>query len=228
MDSASASARGGHVIIKSGLTADAYDNALANFIGGILPGRSNLIVGRSDLANPKRAAAKGYGYRLVEVGFISNANDVNIFNTRIDEIAKGILNAFSVNPSQTPSSSTNIQQSNTSSKITLAVDGSFGNNTVKRTQQYFGTTMDGIISNQPSSNKKYLYSAYSGAWEFKNSGYNAGSNVVRAMQKLFGCTQDGWFGQDSVKHMQKFLGVTQDGSMGPATTKAWQTWLNNH
>ena len=96
MDSASASARGGHVIIKSGFTADAYDNALASMLKSILPGRSNMIVGRSDLANPNRAAAKGYGYRLVEFGFISNATDVQIFNSRMDDIAKGVLSAFGI------------------------------------------------------------------------------------------------------------------------------------
>lgn len=99
MDSASSSARGGHVIIKSGFSPDSYDNALANFIGKILPGRANLIVKRDDLANPNRAAIKGYGYRLVEVGFISNSTDINIFNTRMDEIAKGILSSFGINVS---------------------------------------------------------------------------------------------------------------------------------
>lgn len=96
MDSASASARGGHVIIKSGFKADAYDNALAKMLKDILPGRSNMIVSRSDLANPNRAAVKGYGYRLVEYGFISNATDVQIFNSRIDDLAKGTLEAFGI------------------------------------------------------------------------------------------------------------------------------------
>lgn len=96
MDGAGAGARGGHVIIKAGVNPDSYDTALANFLGGILPGRSNLIVGRSDLANPSRAAAKGYSYRLVEFGFISNAEDVNIFNSRMDEIANGVLAAFGI------------------------------------------------------------------------------------------------------------------------------------
>lgn len=96
MDSASASAKGGHVIIKSGFDPDEYDNALANLIGGILPGRSKLIVGRSDLANPNRAAVKGYNYRLLECGFISNVEDVAIFNGKMDEIAKGILAAFGI------------------------------------------------------------------------------------------------------------------------------------
>lgn len=96
MDSGAASARGGHVIIKQGYTADKYDNALAKMLKEILPGRSNMIVGRSDLANVNRAAAKGYGYRLVEFGFISSKNDVKIFNSRIDDIAEGVLKAFNI------------------------------------------------------------------------------------------------------------------------------------
>ena len=96
MDSGSASARGGHVIIKQGYTADKYDNALAKMLKEILPGRSNMIVGRGDLANVNRAASKGYGYRLVEFGFISNKNDVKIFNSRIDDIAEGVLKAFNI------------------------------------------------------------------------------------------------------------------------------------
>lgn len=96
MDSGAASAHGGHVIIKQGYTADKYDNALAKMLKEILPGRSNMIVGRGDLANVNRASAKGYGYRLVEFGFISNKNDVKIFNSRMDDIAEGVLEAFDI------------------------------------------------------------------------------------------------------------------------------------
>lgn len=92
----SASPHGGHVVIYSGYSPDAYDTALANFIGSILPGRASLIVGRSDLANPKRAANRGYGYRLIECGFITNAGDVDTFNSRMDELAAGILAAFGI------------------------------------------------------------------------------------------------------------------------------------
>lgn len=97
MDSAGASARGGHVIINGNYPADKYDKALAEFIGSIFPGRANKLVSRIDLANPKRAAAKGYSYRLVEFGFISNVTDIGIFNSRMDEIAKGVLDAFGIN-----------------------------------------------------------------------------------------------------------------------------------
>lgn len=112
MDSASASARGGHVIIKSGFTPDKYDNALASMIGSFFPGRSKLIVGRSDLANVNRAAAKGYGYRLMECGFISNATDIQTFNNRMDDIARGILNAFGIGSTSESSSSTPLTSTN--------------------------------------------------------------------------------------------------------------------
>ena len=99
MDSAGAGAKGGHVIIKDGFSPDAIDNALAAFIGGFFPGRSKTIVGRSNLANPNRAARAGVNYRLVECGFISDAGDAAKFETRIDELAKGILAAFGIGAS---------------------------------------------------------------------------------------------------------------------------------
>lgn len=40
MDSAGASAKGGHVIINSAYSADQYDTALASFIGSFFPGRA--------------------------------------------------------------------------------------------------------------------------------------------------------------------------------------------
>lgn len=97
MDSAAAaSARGAHVVIKGGLEPDKYDTALAKFVSGMFPGRSVTISKRSDLANPARAYAKGYGYRLIECGFISNAEDVKVFNSGIDKLAEGILECFGI------------------------------------------------------------------------------------------------------------------------------------
>lgn len=96
MDSASAGARGGHVVINGNYAADEYDKALAKSISAIFPGRSKTLVPRTDLANPNRAAARGYSYRLVENGFISNSEDVRIFNERIDDLAKAYLAAFGI------------------------------------------------------------------------------------------------------------------------------------
>ena len=96
MDSGVSTAKGGHVIIKEGYNPDQYDTALANFIGSFFPGRANKVVGRAHLANVNRAAAKGYSYRLLENGFITNQGDLNKFNSQIDELARGILKAFGI------------------------------------------------------------------------------------------------------------------------------------
>lgn len=98
-DSAGESARGAHVIIYADFEADAFDKALASKLSAILPGRSQIIVKRNDLANAKRAANRGINYRLAEVGFISNAEDRNIFDTRITEIADAVLEAAGIKPS---------------------------------------------------------------------------------------------------------------------------------
>ena len=133
---ASSSARGGHVIINSTYDPDKYDKALAEFISDILPGRSSTIVKRSDLANPKRAAAKGYPYRLLECGFITNAQDVKIFNGQMDDIAKGILSVFGIKASGSaagtskpaeskPAASTGKKSTDTIAKEVIA--GKWGN-----------------------------------------------------------------------------------------------------
>lgn len=102
LDSASGSARGGHVIINGNYAADEWDEALASMIASMFPGRSRAIVGRTDLANPSRAAARGYNYRLLECCFISSAEDMAVFNERIDDLARGILGAFGIEGGASP------------------------------------------------------------------------------------------------------------------------------
>ena len=113
----------------------------------------------------------------------------------------------------------------TSNKIN--VDGSWGQATTKALQKILGTKQDGIVSNQPTINRKYLYSASSTSWQFKKTGYSAGSNMIRALQKLIGAKVDGWFGKNSVITLQRFLKVKADGSMGPATVRALQKYINS-
>lgn len=97
MDSGVPTARGGHVIIQAGIGgADQYDKNLAKSISKMFPGRADTLVERDDLANPARAAEMGYGYRLIENGFISNASDVKTFNANIDALAKAYLAAFGI------------------------------------------------------------------------------------------------------------------------------------
>lgn len=115
MDSAAASAKGGHVIIKSGLPADKYDLALQKFIASFMPGRSQTLVGHSELANPNRAYRMGVNYRLMECGFISNDGDRNKFINQMDELADGILAAFGIKGSGSSSESASKPSSSTGS-----------------------------------------------------------------------------------------------------------------
>lgn len=95
-DSASPSAKGGHVVVNSRFPADVYDNALATFISSFFPGRSLSIVSRSDLANSNRAVSMGLNYRLLECGFITNFEDTMKFESQLDELASGILECFGI------------------------------------------------------------------------------------------------------------------------------------
>lgn len=90
-------AKGAHVIIKKGFTPDAYDKELAARLSAMMPGRAETIVGRSDLANPNRAARRGINYRLTENGFIDSPADLSYFNEHIDDIARAYLEAFGIN-----------------------------------------------------------------------------------------------------------------------------------
>ena len=186
----------------------------------------------------KRAANKGYNYRLLECGFISNAEDVKIFNTRMDDIAKGILNCFGISsgsavpPAQnTPAPTTPPEQK----KEKLKVDGRWGINTTKETQRFLKTIVDGIVSRQPTSNRKYLKNAFTDSWQFTNN-YKGGSAMIKALQRLIGAKVDGFFGKESVKALQNFLirnGYSvgkygADGVMGYDTVCAWQKYLNAH
>ena len=120
-----------------------------------------------------------------------------------------------------------------------AVDGSWGKDCTRKSQKVFKTTVDGIVSYQPSCNKKYLPNVYTGSWKFYKSDYKAGSELIRAIQTFLKAEGyykgkiDGWCGKKTVKAMQKFLRAKGlytgeiDGSMGPKTVRAWQKYINS-
>lgn len=301
------SVKGGHVIIKKGFKADSYDNALATLMKDMFPGRSQTIVGRSDLANVNRAAKKGYNYRLLECGFISNAGDVNTFNTRMDELAKGILSCFGIGSSNTAPTPTPIPPSKPTQKPStptvkdylqkgdkgsavkemqkmlivcgyscgkygadsvfgndaekavkefqrdngLSVDGVYGKNTKAKLvakydkvkldgiwgcgvtvslQTIFKTVIDGEISRQPHSNKKYLVACHTSTWNFTNN-YEGGSAVLKQLQIKIRVIDDGLFGKNSVIALQNWLNKNgyacgkADGYLGAKTVVALQKWI---
>lgn len=102
MDSAVEGARGGHVLIKEGFDPDSVDVALAKLMESIFPGRAESLRKVSWLKNANQAALAKRPYRLVENGFISNPDDVRIFEERLDDIARGYLAAFGISGGAAP------------------------------------------------------------------------------------------------------------------------------
>lgn len=225
MDSANADAQGAHVEIKKGFEADTYDTKIANYMANLMPGRSEKIKYRSDLGNMNAAAARGYNYRLVEHGFISDKGDVDIFLKNIDNIANMYLETFGIKKGSS-SSTTNkpsTSKPSTSTSTKLDVDGWWGKKTTKALQKCMGTTQDSIVSGQDAGSKQYHENCEETTFEYGSGG----SNVIRALQKKLGVDQDGYFGPLTIKALQKKVGTKVDGYCGANTVKGLQKWINN-
>lgn len=222
-DSANGSARGAHVIIKSGFDADAFDAKLAKNLAAILPGRSNIVVGRGDLYNVNTAAKRGINYRLAEVGFIDNAEDRRIFNENLDEIARAILSAAGIAAKGGAVPSTPATPVPAPSTGGLSVDGWWGWGTTKALQKALGCVADGEVWGQWSGNRQWLPNC-AGGWKF--SANPSGSPCIKALQGRLGVTADGIAGRNTVSALQRRLGIYPDGVCGPKTVRALQSALN--
>ena len=110
----------------------------------------------------------------------------------------------------------------------IEVDGVWGKGTTKKAQQVFGTMVDGVVSNQYAAYKSGNPGLLSSTFEWKTSPNSYGSDLIRAIQKKVGVTQDGYIGTKTIKAMQKWLGTIQDGCVSNPSdmVKAFQKWLN--
>ncbi len=104
----------------------------------------------------------------------------------------------------------------------LVVDGIGGAATVRRTQEFFGTGVDGVISGQNKSLAGYYPSLVSVSYG------SGGSACIKNLQRWIGETQDGIIGQNTVKAWQEKIGVKATGTFNAASMKAWQKYLNGH
>ena len=116
------------------------------------------------------------------------------------------------------------------SSAKISEDGWWGPKTTTRLQQYLGTPVDGIVSNQYATYKAKNPGLQSNTWQWKSNPGKNGSDMVRALQRKLGVTADGFIGPNTIKALQKKLGTSQDGCCsGPSdVVKALQKALNNN
>ena len=109
----------------------------------------------------------------------------------------------------------------------IAPDGYWGKATTQKAQKVFGTTVDGVISNQNQDMRKFLPNCQIASWDFISPlKLKNGSELIRAIQRKIGAEVDGFVGMETVKKLQAFLGVDVDGYFGYRSVVAFQNWLN--
>lgn len=86
-------ANGCETLIAQGLVADDYDKTIQKTLSKYFENRG--IKKRSDLLNMNVAKQRGLNYRLIEVCFISNKDDVIKLINDMDNIAKELVNNIS-------------------------------------------------------------------------------------------------------------------------------------
>lgn len=133
-------------------------------------------------------------------------------------------------PAPTPSAPSTSTTTTTSTK--LAVDGQVGPATVREWQRQRGTTVDGVISGQSTSDK----AAHQNINAIQYG--SGGSQLVRSVQSFltargYKVTADGYLGKKTVTAIQQWmrdkLGYTKhaiDGICGPNTAANIQNALN--
>jgi hypothetical protein len=122
-------------------------------------------------------------------------------------------------------------KSEPTSSVKITEDGKWGTDTTKRLQQIFGTTVDGIVSNQHLAYKDKNPGLVSG-WEWVAKPNGKGSQLIKAMQKWAGMPvrdQDGEVGPKTFRAIQTKLGTPVDGKVSnpSAMVKALQRWANS-
>lgn len=92
----------------------------------------------------------------------------------------------------------------------LTVDGKWGKSTTREVQKLLGTPVDGEVSFQPVAYKAQNPGLLSG-WSWTKNPRS--SNVIEALQRKLGVTDDGRIGPNTIKALQRKLGTGIDGKV---------------
>lgn len=97
LDAAGANASGGHVIISNKFNADTIDNGIQSVIKSNL-GQIRGVSPRNDLLNVNVSAELNVNYRLAELGFITNKNDMDYIKENTEKYCRDIAGAIHGKP----------------------------------------------------------------------------------------------------------------------------------
>ena len=187
--------------------------------------RNRGVMERKNLYVLRRTTAPAL---LVECCFVDSAADAQRFDA--DKMAAAIVRGIT---GQTAADTGSAAETTTQAAPAepqsgkLTVDGEIGAETIKAFQRLLGTPVDGYISGQPASRKKYWPAICDSA-----CGWTGGkSQFVAAMQSAVGASVDGSLGKGTARVLQSFLcgegfPCSVDGVFGAESAKALQRWLN--
>ena len=92
----------------------------------------------------------------------------------------------------------------------VPIDGLWGSGTTAGLQEVLGTPVDGIVSSQNESWRKYNPALTSG-WEWVPGEMATGSTVIAALQSRIGANSDGLLGQSTIRLLQRWVGAPVSG-----------------
>ena len=205
--------------------------ALGIKVDGIL-GRGTIkslqkLVGTSQDGSWGSGTSKAVQTFLKKEGFYKGAIDGHVYEGTVKALQTWInskVGKTTIVVDKTPTTKPQSPTEPSEDSGKLDVDGSIGQKTILRMQEFFGTLKDGIISGQKESLYKYYPSIEKEQIRF----CEGGSICIVKLQTWLGVTADGVLGKDTVKAWQKKLGVKTDGVFGTESAKAWQKYLNEH
>lgn len=86
--------KGGHVIIATGFNPDNLDKRLGEVVKRNFGLRGKMFDNRNDLLNLNTFKKRNISYRLVELCFITNKENMDYFKTNYDKVAREIIESI--------------------------------------------------------------------------------------------------------------------------------------
>lgn len=250
LDAAAASVKGGHVIIHTNKQADALDRRLGAVIEnhfGLRGGR--MFDKRNNLLNLNVFQSRGISFRMLELGFITNRENMDYFRANVEQVAKDLIAAIL---NKEPAKQVSKPSSGSTAKPQPSTSGGFASLSQREKNQEMRVAVEeqGISFAQaqrlliavgeqlprfgadghPGSETGAAFEAFQIRAGISNgSGRNfgrPGPQTIRSLRErvqyrgVLRPQRSGFTVSEYVRQVQRVAGVTADGKYGPQTAAA--------